>query len=623
MKKQGRNERCACGSGKKYKHCCGSATVVPFNRAIITDELMELEDEFIKYNLTHYIAEFIQIEEEIKASTNIWKASKNDQQHFKELLIPYIAFSYRLPSGQTMFDRFYEKKKHEVHRTAVKKSFAAWKEPIHSLFKIVELDEEANKMLLMDQFTNKTYPLNMFEPIGVSLSDFLAATIVPYDQFYHLVVGALTIPKTDKHIIKEIVDRFTADDGLKQVNYPSLLAQLLIGEPSVFDEDDMPFIWLTEEHEMVANAFVYFADGRYPDEAIFHAIEFWNDYCNQEMPAIYNVEANAAALEYFVGKHIYQQGKLTQREIAAIYNVSVGTISSRYQQLLRFDREPNIADMDMGVLATLQEQLQSQVFDSEEDAGQFIADFLGSGMLEGLSPERNVYELIGQAANASGAERVALLNEVLDQEPDNIDAHLLLAVDKPTAEETINALQQTVAMAEKQLGKAFIKENKGYFWGLFETRPYMRTQATLADAYEQIGEKQKAIAIYEKLLELNPNDNQGIREYILPLYIEMDQLDKAKKLIEQFDEDSVMMSFSQALIHYLGTGDKLATIELVRKAIRTNPYVLDYIIGNEALPKTIPDIITPGKESEAIVYAHSSLHLWQPYVKELFLIGDK
>jgi len=70
-----------------------------------------------------------------------------------------------------------------------------------------------------------------------------------------------------------------------------------------------------------------------------------------------------------------------------------------------------------------------------------------------------------------------------------------------------------VTAGEKDLGPEFFKEHKGYFGGLIETRPYMRAKVTLAMYQEYIGHTEAAIEQYEELLELNPNDNQGIVTY--------------------------------------------------------------------------------------------------------------
>src|SRR5699024_4510382 len=106
-----------------------------------------------------------------------------------------------------------------------------------------------------------------------------------------------------------------------------------------------------------------------------------------------------------------------------------------------------------------------------------------------------------------------------------------------------------VRVGEADLGPSFFKENKGYFWGLIETRPYMRAKATYAALLDKMGFLEAAIEQYEELLELNPNDNQGIRDLLLPLYIESESFDEALKLLNAYKDDvSATLMFSRALV---------------------------------------------------------------------------
>ena len=55
---------------------------------------------------------------------------------------------------------------------------------------------------------------------------------------------------------------------------------------------------------------------------------------------------------------------------------------------------------------------------------------------------------------------------------------------------------------------------KGDFWSFIETRPYMRAKAQLTDELWAAGFAEESIKHYKDMIELNPNNNQGVR-YIL------------------------------------------------------------------------------------------------------------
>ncbi len=68
------------------------------------------------------------------------------------------------------------------------------------------------------------------------------------------------------------------------------------------------------------------------------------------------------------------------------------------------------------------------------------------------------------------------------------------------------------------LGPEFFEENVGHFWGIVETRPYMRARLGLAFTLWGTGERDAAIEQAQDMLRLNPGDNQGVR-YPLMLWL--------------------------------------------------------------------------------------------------------
>ena len=59
---------------------------------------------------------------------------------------------------------------------------------------------------------------------------------------------------------------------------------------------------------------------------------------------------------------------------------------------------------------------------------------------------------------------------------------------------------------------------KGSFWSNLETRPYMRGMHGLGLTAWKQNSFEDAIEIFKRMLELNPNDNQGVRYLLGPLY---------------------------------------------------------------------------------------------------------
>jgi len=131
-------------------------------------------------------------------------------------------------------------------------------------------------------------------------------------------------------------------------------------------------------------------------------------------------------------------------------------------------------------------------------------------------------------------------------------------------------LEKAVAAGERSLGAEYFEENKGHFWGLMETRPYMRARYRLADLLLDAGRASEAIGHLEALLDLNPNDNQGIREVLLGPYLAGDRLDGARRLLLTYkDDDSAVFAWGRMLEKLL-SGDFDRAAKLLQQARRNN-----------------------------------------------------
>lgn len=242
-----------------------------------------------------------------------------------------------------------------------------------------------------------------------------------------------------------------------------------------------------------------------------------------------------------------------------------------------------------------------------------VAD-LGAGSLIGEAVAK-AQELIYRAWEEQDPERrVALARQALELSPDCADAYVILAENTAeTADEAMAMYEAGVAAGRRALGEAFFRdpENLGHFWGILETRPFMRALAGLAGVQEYLGRSDEAIANYRELLRLNPGDNQGIRYLLLPLLLNLGRDDEAQALLNQYTDDwSAEWSYGAALLAFR-RGPSPKADRLLRAALRMNPHVPAYLTGRKRIPPHLPAGYTPGEESEAVLYAADSLNLWR------------
>jgi tetratricopeptide (TPR) repeat protein len=206
-----------------------------------------------------------------------------------------------------------------------------------------------------------------------------------------------------------------------------------------------------------------------------------------------------------------------------------------------------------------------------------------------------------------------LIMKALELDPTNVDALLTCARSCPfTDEEYVEVARKIVAVAEKNLGPKGFKDYAGYFWGFIETRPYMRAREELAEALRTAGRLAEAVKEWEAMLELNPNDNQGVRYNLLSSYLALSRLEAARKLMEKYEGDcayNTLFAWGKVLERFL-SGDLPAAEKALAAARQQNPYTQGYIKGHRQLPKYMPDSYAPGSKDEAVCYADALCTAW-------------
>jgi len=147
----------------------------------------------------------------------------------------------------------------------------------------------------------------------------------------------------------------------------------------------------------------------------------------------------------------------------------------------------------------------------------------------------------------------------------------------------------------------------------------MRALEALAEGCRGEGINIDAIKTYEKMLRLNPNDNQGVRDPLLGLYLETGDLNGAALLLTQYKNDaSANFAWARVLERFLA-GDRDGAAAALKKARKANRHVKLYLIAQKPLPTEPPEMYSPGSEEEAVlclgylsgaVAEHQELAFW-------------
>ncbi|GHT74003.1 hypothetical protein AGMMS50262_06130 [Bacteroidia bacterium] len=233
-----------------------------------------------------------------------------------------------------------------------------------------------------------------------------------------------------------------------------------------------------------------------------------------------------------------------------------------------------------------------------------------------LTPQQQAEDLVYEAYELISEDKIEEafnnIEKALKLNVDCIEAYEFLAQNAPDLEKHILALQKGIEVGKRIFGGKYLEKNKGHFWGVTETRPYMRCLQQLADVFLFSGNNiAEAVAILENLLELNPNDNQGARYQLFSALLELGEDDKFKKYDQIFsDEDSTFLLFNRALFAFKTKGKCTTSDNKLKAAIAANKYVAKKLLSKSQV-RTVSDSYGWGDENEAKYYAIMAKKAWQ------------
>ena len=278
---------------------------------------------------------------------------------------------------------------------------------------------------------------------------------------------------------------------------------------------------------------------------------------------------------------------------------------------------PDRRAMEKG-MAQLHSFLEDKAVEDLDELNRLIAqEFAGKTPEETAAkyPPRTALEkaqdLCYEAFDAFGRTKVILARKALDICPDCADAYVILGENARDAEKALEFYTQGIEAGKRALGQQVFEEEAGEFWGILKTRPFMRALFGKAQCQQNLGQKEEAVESYSQLLRLNPDDNQGVRYFLLPLLIGMDRDQDASKLMKQYRGDrQATLLYCEALLAFRRHGNKPESRRLLKKALKANKHVPEYILGKEE-PFYSPESYSPGSVEEAIICADECTVVWQ------------
>jgi tetratricopeptide (TPR) repeat protein len=214
--------------------------------------------------------------------------------------------------------------------------------------------------------------------------------------------------------------------------------------------------------------------------------------------------------------------------------------------------------------------------------------------------------------NVSQAEK--LLRDVTHKTPLHIDAlhHLAIILDsKGESEEARRLWIRGVEIGRSAFPRKFISGDR-FEWSWLENRPFLRCLHGLGTATLTDGDILTATGIFEELLSYNPHDNQGVREVLLEVYLEQNELKKAYDLCKKYPNDTLAGLWYGYPLVLFGLGKREQASKNLKKVLKESPKMAKELLKkSHKKPKSeMPGYISVGGWDEAYDYWERFSRFW-------------
>lgn len=212
------------------------------------------------------------------------------------------------------------------------------------------------------------------------------------------------------------------------------------------------------------------------------------------------------------------------------------------------------------------------------------------------------------------AERI--FRAVLSQMPDHLDAihHLAIVLsERDQLGEAHDLWDQAVSIGRKAFPRAFQLGRDRLEWGWLENRPFLRCLHGLALARYDDGEIEEVLRLFQELLFLNPNDNQGVRAIAAEALFKLGRFEDALRIIEKYREDVLPEILYGRALALFRLGQRQEATVALRQAIEYLPLVgMELLETEHHLPNGAwPEGVTVGGADEAHYYWQRWGEFWE------------
>ncbi len=149
-------------------------------------------------------------------------------------------------------------------------------------------------------------------------------------------------------------------------------------------------------------------------------------------------------------------------------------------------------------------------------------------------------------------------------------------------------------------------------WSMIENRPVLRSLVRLQQLEDRCGNSERAHALARRVLELNPNDNHGLRATIVNHLLREGDDRKALALVERYPGDIIADTVYGRILALYRLGRRDEAARSLREAMQHFPLVPRYLVrASIRRPPIDYESVRVGGPDQAWLYREEMRETWQ------------
>lgn len=603
----GRNEPCPCNSGKKYKACC-----------LKKENIISIDEEVNK-DLEQVLLNFFHAHPTKKETNEIYEwigqreeylSDRFDNDKVSAIMGDCYYFNHRVDIWQMHIERESAKAK----RPRVQTVLEGWMNPKVILGTISQIDH--NRAELVEVFSKEKVIIEIPNPFDGGVGDFIFGHFLldsRQEETYYQLLNSLIVFPAKHEALVDRVKLLYSNSNVESVtdfyNKYIIECYVILGEQETAVED----LFKEDELEVISILHDSLVEMDIKSDKLMHIfIEFIQRKGipkNMKKPSA----LVAGALQFGMLNSMIPY-LWTKKEISTFLEISP-TTANKYEELFMDFYEQEISKEDLtqqtvfafevGTDANQVEfsnwkmgmQLSKVSIKNEKEMSRYI-DIYKDKEYNPVDDKEIAQKYAYDAYFSTNLiERDQLASLAIELDPQNIDA-MLLKVDYIEKAEQSALFKEAVRLGEKQFDPNFES-----VWGYIPNRPYLRALFKYGLWCFEQKEFKEAFTLFNKILQVNPSDHQGVRYPAVATLIALNRLEEAESLMSHYqDSDNAFFSWFRWTIEKKKSFFSKQTQEAYDLASEDNAYVANYYrIKAPALPYPQSQAITPDSPEEAKV----------------------